>query len=73
MNYEKEAIVLYDEHLIIRETVGYDLISEISYEDIPVVMNFLQIVFNYIKMDNILKESKQKKFTILKRLVNGFS
>jgi len=58
MNYEKEAIVLYDEHLIIRETVGYDLISEISYEDIPVVMNFLQIVFNYIKMDNILKESK---------------
>lgn len=58
MNYEKEAIVLYDEHLIIRETVGYDLISEISYEDIPVVMNFLQIVFNYIKMDNIFKESK---------------
>jgi hypothetical protein len=45
-----------DEHLYIRETVGYDLIKEVPLEDMPTVINFLKIVFNYNKMKEKLKD-----------------
>ena len=44
---------LIDEHLIIRETVGYDFLNNVAIEDIPEVIKFLKIIFNYTKMNNI--------------------
>jgi hypothetical protein len=40
--------------MIIRDTVGYDAISKVEIEDLPTVMEFLTIVWNYKKMTNIL-------------------
>lgn len=45
-----KAIELVDEHIIIRETVGYDLISKVELCDLPDVINFLKIVNNYMRM-----------------------
>ena len=44
---------LIDEHLIIRETVGYDFLNNVAIEDIPEVIKYLKLVFNYTKMNNI--------------------
>ena len=44
---------IVDEHIIIRETVGYDLISKIKLCDLPDVMHFLKIVNNYQRMIRI--------------------
>lgn len=41
------------EHIIIRETVGYDLISKIEVCDLPSVLHFLKIVNNYQRMIRI--------------------
>lgn len=51
INYEQMT-----DHLIIRETVGYHCISKIELEDIPDVMEFLKIVFNYVKMKTLIDE-----------------
>ena len=54
-----EELQIIDEHIYIRETVGYDLIKDIEVYDIPNVIKFLKIVWNYQKMSNILnKENK---------------
>ena len=45
-----KAIELVDEHIIIRETVGYDLISKVELCDLPDVIKFLKIVNNYMRM-----------------------
>ena len=45
---------IIDEHLIIRETVGYSILNKIDIEDIPEIINFLKIVFNYNKMKKLL-------------------
>jgi hypothetical protein len=47
-------IELIEEHLIIRETIGYDLIKEADPCDLPEVLKFLKIVNNYQKMNLIL-------------------
>lgn len=45
------------EHQIIRDTVGYDVISQIDDTlDIPIVMNFLEMVQKYQKMCELLNE-----------------
>ena len=43
-------IDIINEHLYIRETVGYNIIKEVPTEDLPKVIEFLQIVWNYNKM-----------------------
>ena len=40
-------------HLIIRETVGYEFLNKVPLEDIPEVMKFLRLIFNYTKIKNI--------------------
>ena len=47
---------IMDQHIVIRETVGYEGIKNIEVYDLPQVIDFLQIVYNYNKMQNILKE-----------------
>lgn len=45
------------EHEIIRDTVGYDLISQIEDTlDVPIVIDFLEIVQNYKKICELLNE-----------------
>lgn len=46
---------LIDEHIIIRETVGYEFLNGVDVIDIPEVMRFLKIVYNYNKMKSIEK------------------
>lgn len=45
-----------NEHQLIRELVDYDLIEKIDPNDIPQVLDFLQVIWNYKKMYEILKE-----------------
>ena len=40
-------------HEIIRNTVGYDFISDLDLFDLPAVINFLEITLDYSKLDNI--------------------
>jgi len=48
-----QPIHLVEEHDIIRETVGYDVISKVDLIDLPAVMEFLNIVNNYNRMKRI--------------------
>lgn len=41
---------IIDEHLAIRETVGYEVLNEVPIEDMPKVLEFLKIVYNYNRM-----------------------
>jgi hypothetical protein len=59
MNFSKDNWwTITNEHQIIRDTIGYDGIKEIDPIDMPQVMDFLQIVWNYTKMHKILKDEK---------------
>lgn len=49
---------LIDEHQIIRETVGYEFLNSVELCDIPEVMNFLKIIYNYKKIKHIENEQK---------------
>lgn len=46
-------IDIIDHHIIIRETIGYDGIKQFEEYDIPSVMQFLRVVYNYNKMCSI--------------------
>ncbi len=58
-----------DEHLYIRETVGYDVIKEVPLEDMPTIINFLKIVYNYNRMKNKIEEIEieDKSHLLLRR------
>lgn len=49
---------LIDEHIIVRETVGYEFLNNIEIEDIPEVIKFLKIVYNYKRMNNLKNKSE---------------
>jgi hypothetical protein len=49
---------IIDEHIIIRETTGYSLIEKVDVLDLPEVIEFLQVVHNYLKMERLIKEHK---------------
>jgi len=51
-----DVLQTINEHMIIRETCGYDVIKNVEVYDIPNVMQFLTICWNYEKMSNIEKE-----------------
>lgn len=38
------------EHMVIRETCGYDTIAKAPIEDLPKVLEFLNIAYNYMKL-----------------------
>jgi len=46
---------IIDEHIIIRETVGYEIISKVELCDLPPVLDFLKIVNNYLRMKRLEK------------------
>ncbi len=37
-------------HIIIQDTIGYDIFNTIEICDIPTVLEFLKITYNYIKI-----------------------
>lgn len=49
-----DDLQIIDEHIIIRETVGYGLLDQIEVYDIPNVIKFLKIVYNYNNIINKL-------------------
>lgn len=49
-------IDIIDEHIVIRETVGYDGIKDVDLVDLPEVFKFLKIVHNYVKIKKISEE-----------------
>lgn len=54
-----DALDLIDEHIIIRETVGYEFLNKVEIEDIPELMKFLKIVYNYKRMNNIENKNNE--------------
>ena len=46
-------IDIIDEHIIIRETIGYDGIKDVNLVDLPEVLKFLKIVHNYKKIKKL--------------------
>jgi hypothetical protein len=52
---------LIDEHEIIRETVGYEFLNNVELVNIPEVMGFLKIVYNYKKINNLTKLTYEQK------------
>ena len=42
-----------EEHILIRNTIGYDVIKDIDVCDMPNVIRFLRIIDNYLKMQRI--------------------
>ena len=54
-------IDIIDEHLIIRETVGYEVLNQVPIEDMPKVMEFLKIVYNYNRMKKVTGDNMVEK------------
>lgn len=50
------ALDIVDEHIIIRETVGYDFLKDIEVSDLPPIIDFLKVVHNYNRITQKLKE-----------------
>lgn len=50
---------IIDQHLIIRETVGYEVLNEVPIQDMPKIMEFLKIVYNYNRMKRIEAEKTE--------------
>ena len=48
-----EAIKIIDHHQIIRGTIGYSKLDEIELIDLPEVMKFLKVVYNYKRLKKI--------------------
>lgn len=48
-----KALDLIEEHLIIRNTVGYEFLNKVPVVDIPAVMDFLKIINNYNRLKRI--------------------
>lgn len=52
------ALQTIDEHIIIRETVGYNGIKDVEVYDLPSVLEFLKIVYNYQRMNRLINEDE---------------
>ena len=51
-------INIVDEHDIIRETVGYDGIKDVELWDLPEVLRFLKVVYNYQRMNRLIEKNE---------------
>ena len=55
-----DALNIIDEHIIIRETIGYEGIKDVEVYDLSEVLKFLKIVYNYQKMVNLENKSNDE-------------
>jgi len=56
---QSNMLDLINEHEVIRETVGYNFLKDIELYDIPEVIQFLKVVYNYKKI-NLLNKQDNK-------------
>ena len=56
-----DVLGIIDEHLAIRETVGYEVLNEVPIEDMPKVLEFLKIVYNYNRMKQLDLDKAEDK------------
>jgi hypothetical protein len=47
---------IIEEHIMIRETTGYDELSDVPVENVSRVLEFLRIVHNYLIIKKIEKK-----------------
>lgn len=45
---------IIDHYIIIRETIGYDAMKLIEESDLPAVIKFCTIMYNYTRMKQLL-------------------
>jgi predicted butyrate kinase (DUF1464 family) len=64
-----KKLQIIEEHLLIRNTISYELISKLEVYDIPSVLHFLNIVQNYIKMDKIINKTHTRLATKIPLLI----
>lgn len=50
---------IIDHHILIRETVGYDMLKEVDVFDMPKIIEFLKIMYNYNRMKRVLDLRKK--------------
>jgi hypothetical protein len=50
------SLDIIDEHILIRETVGYEILNQVDVMDVPEVLAFLKIVYNYTRMTKHLNK-----------------
>ena len=50
------SLDIIDEHILIRETVGYEILNQVDVMDVPEVLAFLKIVYNYNRMNKHLNK-----------------
>jgi len=50
---------IINQHIDIRETIGYEALSDVELCDLPGVLHFLKIVNNYQRMVRIEKNKKK--------------
>ena len=50
---------IIDHHLIIRETVGYEILDKIELEDLPKFIEFLKVVYNYQRMNRVKRANER--------------
>ena len=51
------SIDIIDEHIVIRETVGYEILNQVDVIDVPAVLEFLKVVYNYKRMISYDRQS----------------
>ena len=50
------AIETINQHTVIRETIGYEGIKDIEIYDLPQVLDFLKVVYNYQRMQKLIED-----------------
>lgn len=60
-------ITTIEQHETIRNTIGYNLLSQIDLVDLPVVIDFLTVVNNYNNLKRI--ENERKNFRYIKKIL----
>ena len=43
-------VIILNDHIVIKETIGFAIFDEIPIEDHLAVIDFAKIIFNYLKM-----------------------
>lgn len=54
-------IATIEQHEVIRNTIGYNLLSQIDLVDLPVVIEFLTVVNNYNNLKRIENGTNNRK------------
>ena len=56
-----KELEIIEEHILIRDTCGYDVIAQANVCDIPQILHFLRICNNYVKLQRIDEQKRGEK------------